>query len=291
MAHFGDRVCLDTARVVPMAAHTTKEDVYRILDAQDPRVNRCLLASVRVPELPTRQVYGGEEMLTILDALTREDMNGTGEELPLLRRKLHGYVKTLYDMPLADGDVPGWKMYADQIPEIKRALTYILDKIVATQDRDLQAVWYTQLVIGLLHCPTGQAEGITAVAYGMLEGVARGSSFKNTMENILALKKNTAFTQAILSKTGGNTQNNHFISTYRGKLRKKLGLSAAIASFGERIGTMGVDPFQGNRWNAARVYYDLVTPQRLVSWVAAHTQTEGDRWDLAVRFRGCGAHT
>ncbi|MCA0369938.1 MAG: leucine-rich repeat domain-containing protein [Proteobacteria bacterium] len=282
-AHFGDRVSLETAGVVLMDEGTTKGDVYRILDAQEPRVNRCLLASVRVPALPTRQVYEGEEMLNALDALTREDMNGTGEDLPLLRRNLQGYVKTLYDMPLADGDVPGWKMYADQIPETKKALTYILDKIVGTQDHDLQAIWYTQLVIGLLHCPTGQAEGITAVAYGMLEGAARGSSFKSTMENILALKKNTAFTQAILSKTGGNTQNNHFISTYREKLKEELGLSAAIASFDERVGTMGADPFQGNRWNAARVYYDLVTPQRLHSWVAAHTQTEGDRWDLAVR--------
>jgi hypothetical protein len=170
-------------------------------------------------------------------------------------------------------------MYQEQIPETQKMLTFVLQKIQKQVNPDSKMLLFYQLVNGLLHCPTGQTEGINSVVYALLESRYKVNDFKADLERYIALKKNDAFGMSIISKGGNNSQNVHLISFYRDQLKDELGLSPAISSYQERIGICGQDPFLGNKWNVVQVFYDLVSPACLISWVMSKTETHQDRQD------------
>jgi hypothetical protein len=58
-----------------------------------------------------------------------------------------------------------------------------------------------------------------------------------------------------------------------------LGLSNVL-EYRERMGTFGTDPFNGNENNVLQVFYELVTPGRMASWLSEKIQT---RKDLELR--------
>jgi hypothetical protein len=180
---------------------------------------------------------------------------------------------------LTENETVSWKMYQEQIPETQKMLTFVLQKIQEQADSDTKMLLFYQLVNGLLHCPTGQTEGINSVVYAMLENTYKTSDFKTDLEHYLALKKNDAFVTTILSIGGENSQNVHLISFYRDQLKDELGLNAAIDSYHERMGIFGQDPFSGNQWNVVQVFYDLVSPARLIDWAMSKTETDQDRQD------------
>ncbi|MDP1974888.1 MAG: hypothetical protein Q8K37_02840, partial [Alphaproteobacteria bacterium] len=184
-------------------------------------------------------------------------------------------------------DIKAWNMYPAQIPETQKALTFIMERIKDTSDPDAKMLLFNLLVNGLLHCPTGQAEGINSVAYALLEGGYQTNNFKDDLKRFLAIKKNANFTTAILAKAADNSQNVHLISAYRDELKEELGLTSAIASYQERMGAMGQDPFAGNKWNVVYVFYNLISPNRVIDWVMQSSETKLDREeDLSLRKIG-----
>jgi hypothetical protein len=193
--------------------------------------------------------------------------------------RLTGYIRTLYNLPLERNDVKPWKMYKAQIPETQKALTFIMERIRDVNDPDAKMLLFNLLVNGLLHCPTGQAEGINAVAYALSEGGYQTNNFKDNLKRLLAVKKNANFTTAILAKGADNSQNVHLISKYRDELKEDLGLNAAISSYQEHMGIMGQDPFNDNKWNVVKVFYDIATPNRLIDWIMQSAETKKDRED------------
>lgn len=302
--HFRNRVILDFPLITPMPNATTKKEVYKILDKNPLRINRDIFAANKLPDIQVDKVFEGEEMLEALTLIVtsmnfsndkeegylsyemlandfasdaqNQNLSNIEKIWQFLMPRLTGYVKTLYNLPLEGKDVPSWKMYKDQIPETQEALTFIMERIKNTTDPDAKMLLFNLLVNGLLHCPTGQAEGINAVAYALSDDGYQTNNFKDNLRRFLAIKKNASFTTAILAKAAENSQNVHLISTYRDQLKEDLGLTSAIASYQERMGAMGQDPFAGNKWNVVQVFYDLINPNRLIDWVMQASQTKND---------------
>ncbi|MDP3533420.1 MAG: leucine-rich repeat domain-containing protein, partial [Alphaproteobacteria bacterium] len=307
-AHFGDRLEFDEPSLEPMPIQTNKMGVYSALDKQSLRINRNIFVSNKLPEINVDKVFNGHEMLDVLEQIM-VDLNFYDETKPgylsyemlasdfasdaknqnlsnlekvfqYLAPRLTGYIRALYKLPLIGNDVKPWKMYEAQIPETQKALTFIMDRINHTIDPDAKMLLFNLLVNGLLHCPTGQAEGINAVAYAISENGYQTNNFKDNLKHFLAVKKNAHFTTAILAKAAENSQNVHLISSYRDQLKDELGLNAAIASYQERMGATGQDPFAGNKWNVVEVFYGLVSPDRLIDWVMQSSETNQDAQDL-----------
>lgn len=303
--NFGDNVILSDSGIQIMPEKTTEDDVYSTLDNQPEHINRDRLAQARLPELQVDQVFSGEEMLKSLDIIisslnltdpsqehylsyeilsgdfARDTRGQQGTNLDKIRNalipRLTGYIRTLYDMGLKDGDIAGWKMFSDQQPQTQLALTYIIDNIQKNQDPGAKSLLFTQLVHGLLHCPTGQSEGINAVAFALLEGSYITGDFSSQLNQLIALQKNKWFTTSVLLKAANNPQSVHLISYYRDMLKDTLGLTSTIQGYTERIGTFGRDPFSKNQFNVLQVFYELVTPDRLVGWVASAFETQEDK--------------
>jgi hypothetical protein len=305
--HFGNRVYLDNPSMKLMPNSTTKEEVYEALDKNHLRINRDVFIANKLPDIQVEKVFEGEEMLQVLAQIVtsmnfsndkeagylsyemlandfasdakNQNLSNVKKVWQYLMPRLTGYIRTLYNLPLEGNDVEAWKMYPAQIPETQKALTFIMERIKNTIDPDTKMLLFNLLVNGLLHCPTGQAEGINAVAYALLEGVYKTNNFKDNLKSFLAIKKNASFTTAILAKAAENSQNVHLISSYRDQLKEDLGLTSAIASYQERMGSIGENPFAGNKWNVVQVFYDLVSPNRLIDWMMQASETKQDRED------------
>ncbi|MBS0634543.1 MAG: hypothetical protein JSR37_03675 [Verrucomicrobia bacterium] len=289
-----------------MPHDTTRKQVYDALDNQPVRINRAQFVKALVPEIPGVSIQDGDEFLeefykvisklnfddnTASSYLSYELLSGNsaglrkpGDNWELIRQKilprLTGYFKQLYDLPLDDDETAGWQMYDEVKPMMKKALSYILKQLVTLDDSDQRAALFIQFVDGMIHCPTGQKEGIDTVILALLEKkTERSSNLQDLVGKVIAEKKNTSFTTAILGEAARSPQNVHLISSYKGMLQKELGLSN-ILGFDERIGIVGIDPFNNNQNNALQVYYTLVTPQRLVDWILDKTPSAQD---LALR--------
>lgn len=305
LEYFGDRVIglRKPKEQNVMPENTTKESIYRKLDERFIRINRPVFVENRLPNITVDHVFTGEEMLEVLTRILtslnftdpsqsaymeyktlandygNDARNSTLTNIDkiwtFLAPRLTGYFRTLYSMPLEERDVPGWKMYPDQIEKTKLALTYIMDHIERATDPDLKISLFYQLVNGLLHCPTGQSEGINTIAFALLENRAVIGDFVTQIKSIMALKKNSWFATAILARATDNEQNVHIISFYRDKIKNDLGLLSPL-NYTERMRISGFDPFHNNPANVLAVYYELVTTNSLVSWIMNQMQTQED---------------
>jgi Leucine-rich repeat (LRR) protein len=312
-AHFGNRVYFSDPAIKLMLSTTTEQQINEILDKFPLRINRINFTVNKLPDIKVDQIYTGEEMLEALTLIMtsinfhdetqpgylsyellandfasdakNQNLSNVDKVWTYVMPRLTGYIKTLYNLPLEEKDISGWKMYASQIPETQNALTYIMGLTLDTDDPDTKMLLFNQLVNGLLHCPTGQAEGINSVVYALAEGVYYNNNFKNNLKRLLAIKKNAHFTYAILAKGAENSQNVHLISKYRDQLKEDLGLTSAIASYKEKIGSMGQDPFVNNKWNVVHVFYDLVSPHRLIQWVMEKSETIQDQKNFRKQFK------
>lgn len=305
-AHFGDRVVLDNlTQAPPMPASTTRDEVYGKLDQQPVRINRAVFKAATLPEIPSKAIENGQDFMQEFGRLFR-NLNLGDEKAPgylsyellaghyasdaqgntgsnadkvasHLLPRLTGYFHQLYGMPLQQGETGGWQMYDEQRPAMKKALTYIINRLNEIPDADQRAIVFQQLVDGMLHCPTGQKEGIDTVVKALLEGqTARSTNLPAQIQDLIAMKKNSAFKTAVLTKAAENTQNVHLISHYEDQLKNELGLTNVLG-YTERMGTFGQDPFNNNSANVIKTYYDLVTPQRLTDWIMEKTPSKEDR--------------
>lgn len=298
---FGDRVTLDDpTKIKPMPANTTPEQVFEELDAEPVRLNRDAFKGLNIPEIPNNIIEDGQEfleefakLLTTLNfsdetrpgylsyELLAGDYASDGRQDPGTNAdkisnhiipRLTGYFKTLYGLPLDLNEHQGWQMYENNKPALKKALTFIITNITNLPDSEQRAQLFLVFVDGMLHCPTGQKEGIDTVVLSLLGGNVISGDIRDLIKQQLALKKNSHFKTAILAKAAGNSQNVHLITTYEGKLKDVLGLSNVI-DYQERMGTYGDDPFNDNPANVLQVYFELLPVQRMVDWVMEKVQT------------------
>jgi hypothetical protein len=176
-------------------------------------------------------------------------------------------------MPLESNESKGWKMYEDKIPALKKALSYILNTLIDLEDSQQRACLFTLFTDGILHCPTGQSEGIDTVVLALLEGKTQLSTeLEEIVKLDIALKKNIYFKMAILSKAAHLGQNVHVISEYTRRLQHELGLSNVLG-FEEQMGIYYGDPFSNNHNNVLQIFYQLVTPRTLVEWFMEKVQS------------------
>ncbi|GEM_PF-1271684 len=285
----------------------TRDEVDVAMDQEPLRVNREVLQRLMPPEIPdqgvncaemlilfdqifqelnltdpTHAAYFSREMVDIVenedhpvDLEALEAMDNQEFIWSYLVPRLSGYVRTLYQEPLEEGDVRPLMMLHDaHFPEGRKALAYILQQM-ASADPEMKALRMTQLVNGLLYCHTGQTEALNALAYSAM-GVEQTADVRAVIQREIASRKNQAFSQAILQYGWAIPHNPHLISVYRSALADTLGLSQAVGGYVDTIGHAGLDPFQGNVDGAYCLYYRHVHPQAISAWIQEKCQSAED---------------
>ncbi len=298
-AIFGDRFIFGFSSGQEISTLTFNQ-VYQELDKQPVRINRGMLAKTQLPHIPVQTEPAGGIMklwTNVVDGLEFADEakpgylsyqvlatdftvanNDNQSNKDLIARhllpRLSGFIKTLWELPLAADESRGWQMHDTSVPEMKQTLIYILTNLRDMRDPEQKSMMFMMLVNGLLHCPTGQREGMDTVVLAMHNKIAGGGSLEETVKNLFAIKKDSLFNEKMAP--GSNTQNVHIRSFYKNELRYKLGLFTVLPSYEERIGIMGDDPFKRNAAEALRVFYEFFTPDLMVNLLMESTENEED---------------
>lgn len=308
---FGDRVFFTEFSMKPMPRDTNIMQVYAALDAKSPRINRDTLRDNRIPDIPGDAIEDGAAFMEAFYVLL-SNLNFVHEDQPgylsyellagdyasdglnnpgsnndkiatYIFPRLTGYFKKLYDLPRNPDEEKGWQMYDENKPALKKVLSFIIRSLNEIKDSDQRATLFLLFVDGMLHCPTGQKEGLDTVALSLLGNKVISTDLRSLLSTHIGLKKNLHFKTAILSRGATSGQNVHLISNYEGILRSILGLSN-ILGYREQMGIFGQDPFSGNASNVIQVYYELLPIQRLVDWVMEQVQTKED-YELFEKLR------
>jgi Leucine-rich repeat (LRR) protein len=297
---FDDRVELPVEKAPPIN-RITKDEAYTALAKTPLRINVERLKTLKLPDIPATKLDGPNFMALwqkILAKLNLSDEGAPGylsyellandfwqgyrgiNNKQLIKANLFprfaGFFKTLWGLPLLPNEQKGWQMYASDVPALKNALSYILHIMYQQNDTEVLSMQMFQLSNAILHCPTGQKEGVDSMILAMqFKGLKTASSFLSKLEQFIAYKKNAIFKLAILP--GENTQNVHILSYYTQKLRDELGLSSSFGNYQERIGRMGRDPFQGSEGNALQTFLKKFTAKYLVQLLMDSTANSDDR--------------
>jgi len=292
--HFKEKIIIDPSE---MNNKLTLEHVYWNLDNDLERVDRRKLKQTKLPQIPETDIENGEQFLEKFnDVWNRFNFENEADPLylsyPLLgnddsrtdtqksnkekieekvRPRLLRFFKKLYDLPLEEGENKIWMMYDEQKPALRKSLNYIMSELA---NMESPVGPFIQLVHGLYHCPTGQKEAVDATVQAIM-GYPVRASLDALVEQMVAVNKHKAFRTAMGEMIGNNTQNVHLISTYERQLKEELGLSNVI-DFEERMGVLGHDPFQSNKANVAKIYFEKVTPKTLTRWVLDMVSTLDD---------------
>lgn len=310
--HFQNRVQFSPISYKSLCSFLAKECFYGYYDRQPLHINREELKKLTVPKIPDQPALTGPKLLeefqklmlslnftdsSSADYLSYEilsqdldqeirDKHGSDyvdaqtdhEKIMLfIIPRFTGYFKTLYELPLDDAETYGWQMEDDHKPELKKILSFILSFLNSLTDTDQKSLLFTQFAYGMLHCPSGQKEGLDAIVFSLLENTLNKMDFAHRIRSLVALKKNMLFRQAVLSKGSTSAQNVHLLTTYGEKLQDELGLASTVAHYHENLGTMGIDPYKGSQAHVIKMYYDFVTPQVLIHTVMDKLQTREDR--------------
>lgn len=311
IAHFQDKLLISPISYTKIISRLVKKMFYHFLDQQPYRLHRDNIRLIKMPDLPVDHVFHGPELLgsfrdflinlnfmddkspdylsfsvlaldleqKIYDIYGEVEVNSYPNHSRILKYlipQFTGYFKTLYHMPINPDESYGWQMEESNRPYLKRALTFIMETLNKITDTTQKAILFTQFTYGMLHCPSGQKEGIDTVILSLLEGNLRGVDLKSKIENLIAIKKNIDFQKAILSKGGASEQNVHLITTYGERLGEELGLSSMLGQYQETLGIMGIDPFRGCETSVLKSYYDWFTPQCIINLIQDKTQTIDD---------------
>lgn len=311
VAHFQNKLLISPISYTKIISRLVKKMFYHHFDQQPYRLHRDNIRLIKMPDLPVDHVFNGHELLSsfrdllitlnLMDDKSPDYLSFSVLALDLEQKiydtygdvevnsypnhsriqkylipQFTGYFKTLYEISINPDESYGWQMEESNRPYLKRALTFILETLNKITDKTQKAILFTQFTYGMLHCPSGQKEGIDTVILSLLEGNLRGVDLKSKIENLIAIRKNIDFQKAILSKGGASDQNVHLITTYGERLGEELGLSSTLGNYQETLGIMGIDPFRGCEASVLKSYYDWFTPQCLISLIQDKTQSIDD---------------
>lgn len=293
---FGDKVLLsrETKEIVKIS----KDEVYGTLQKEKLRLNLNELKKLMLPELMNKTL-SAKAMLKLwrliiaslnftkadgpgylsYDLLAQNPTTTAGDNADLIEKKLlpklSGYLKTLWEIQLDEGELGGWQMYEDQRADLKKALSYILINIYSEKNAGMKAALFSQLVNGLTHCPGGQKEGVDSLILTLQQGEENKVSWTidERIKRDLAFLKNELFKRAVLP--GYNTQNVHILSLYFYKLKDELGLTSALPKYIDKLGAFN-DPFQGSEGNALQEFFQYFNPVTLEKWLEERMERQED---------------
>ncbi|MDP3532919.1 MAG: leucine-rich repeat domain-containing protein [Alphaproteobacteria bacterium] len=306
---FQDRVLLnededeDEEPITPIK----KKDLYQCLDEEVISVDRKTIKDYKMPDvidlkwdavtfienwnkLLNLLILDGENALSykLLANDFSEDSSLEDQQLSNKEKiekfifpRLNGFVKTLWEIPLAENEKSGWQMYSNSISELRKNISYIVSRLIEDNlDSETRHVLMSQITNALFHCPTGQKEGISLILVSLLTE-RKNDEIIDEIFKILAIEKNILFKTAILP--GNSSQNVHILSYYFDKLKDELGLTSNFESFDEKIGIMGRDPFGGHKGNALSAFYTAFNPDHIVKVIMDNIESEED-WHSRQRL-------
>jgi hypothetical protein len=312
-AYFGDRVMLpDEAPQGPLSP-VTKEAVYAGLDAQNPHINRTMLAACLPPSLhilplsPEEAVALGERMAAFVGAhgdpqtLWGASSLDTPGDLATLVERVRGYIAHLFGASTPHPRpwmAPNAAVRAHQQRLVSGVLRHVaaqvedIQKLETEGDRagvdakrhDLLA-FVTPVCQGIVHCPEGQTANFDYVQ-ASLQGQAleldgeEGEAFEKGIREALALWKQEIF--RLTFAPGAGSQNVHVLGCWWTHLQDELGLGPSPQS--TSLGTMGQDPFQGHEGNALQAFYQKLTPGALIRWVKAFVNDKPAHVNACVAY-------
>lgn len=177
-----------------------------------------------------------------IEAITGEKGDSRSLDTAIKPRVL-GFLKALTNQRLGWGEVGGWMMHDENKPAMVNSLKHLLRHmerdlaIPSSQPQHREVVQAVMISAGIvfnaiLHCPTGQAEGIdSAVNFLIREQNTSSTDIKVVIgEKVISVAVQKAFRQAF--HNGGGVHN---ISRARLVLGPEIGLHHAITDFKERI--------------------------------------------------------
>lgn len=202
----------------------------------------------------------------IIDERSLGENNGAA--FVILKRGVQGYLKALTGQDLEKDETSMWQPHEDEkqafIISYKHAVTE-LDKI---GDQAMRNYALAQVVKGMLHCPTGQAEGNNSVLNALVYGkILTGGAFEEKVGAVLHQAMNAAFLN-----TFGLDGEVHEKSRARMVLHPHIGLSQIVQGFKERISWVADQEIPG----ILEDFYARFTPEFLTQYVLNHMETHED---------------
>ncbi|MDP1975750.1 MAG: hypothetical protein Q8K37_07255 [Alphaproteobacteria bacterium] len=165
-------------------------------------------------------------------------------------------------------------MYQQSIQELRKNISYIVSRLIGeNMDPETRHVVMDQTTNALLHCPTGQKEGISSILLSLSTEVKNEAMF-DKIYKILAIQKNIVFKLAIMP--GDDSQNVHVLSHYFDELEEELGLTSHFETFSEQIGIADFDPFGGHLGNALDAFYTMFDPDYILETIMRNIENETD---------------
>lgn len=185
-----------------------------------------------------------------------------------LKNKAVGFFKTLEGKVLEAGESGGWQMHDTDKPGLINAMKHIILSLEGEEDVRTRLNNLGIVLNGILHCPTGQAEGVNTAVNTLMRGKNRGAgSFEEVMAKVIFDAINTAFIQAF-----GEGSGVHAYSRARTVLHPHIGLPQAVTGFVERISRVTDEEIPEILQN----FYRFFTPDFLSEFVLNNLQTQKD---------------
>jgi hypothetical protein len=289
---FRDRVVLDQDQLLESRGsvlEVQEEELYARLDTQILSINRNVLRQY-IPSPLMEEAMTGKQALQAFKPLgdflkEKGDVETLGvpsnflpkTKTPQRLKKfvdqtLTGYLNALFDLSNSPATGNYWlSQDAAARSEQRKQVSFILKGLAAKatiipndqrihEDELMSSLLL--LVHGFTHCPDGQVASFDHLLNGLQGREDYGESFEARFAEAVSLWKETCFEQAILP--GGAGQNVHVLNVWKDTLRKDLGLQSS--AYQSKMGTFGGDPFQGYKGNALESFYNVLTPQALITW-------------------------
>lgn len=189
---------------------------------------------------------------------------------------LDGFIKTLFGLPLADGETRGWQIAKADIPATQQYAAFLIKAMF--EDKNL--AMFMQFVGAILYCPTGQKTAFETMTLNACktgeENLENLENLETRIKKILGAEKEKAFLTTVNQTQFGQAV--HLVEHYRLQLADKLGLVSMIKSYRDNSSIpRSRDLFHGNLVKVLEAFYGRFTVDFFVDRLMNHTETAEDR--------------
>jgi hypothetical protein len=274
----------------------TRAESYDSLDSEIHRTNREKFKQATLPQLPQPKLTGVEilgQFNRIISSFNLDnpaapnylpitfvnpEAKTTDNNRVLVQESIDRasiYLKTLYELPLLVGQGVEHKPKEEEISPLKQGLEAIFAKLEHADDPSVRAMNMGLLISGLIHCSSGQKEGIDTVLKTVVYNEnAASSGIEEQIKMLIALRKEDVFKQIVLEPL--NPENNHITSFYKHALREELGLFSSSENYRETNHQRN-DQYEGNPDVVVARFYKIVTPEFLARLIFGSVENREDK--------------